>query len=66
MPALLPLGTCWTTLHLGCEQQAKALLGLPDNITQGALIPVAHVLGGNDFEPGPRRALDRILHHDTW
>jgi nitroreductase len=60
------LGTCWTTLHLVFEQQAKELLGLPDNVTQGALIPVAQVLGGTDFKPGPRRDLDRILHHDTW
>ncbi len=60
------LGTCWTTLHLVFEQQARELLELPDNVTQGALIPVAHVLGGTDFKPGPRRDLDRILHHDRW
>jgi nitroreductase len=59
------LGTCWTTLHLVFEQQAQALLGLPDNVMQGALIPVAHTLG-TDFKPGPRRDLDRIIHHDGW
>ena len=60
------LGTCWTTLHLVFEQQAQELLGIPDDVTQGALIPVAHVLGGTDFKPGPRRDLDRMLHRDTW
>ena len=59
------LGTCWTTLHLVKEQEAAALLGLPDNVMQGALIPVAHTIG-TDFKPGPRRDLDRVVHHDGW
>jgi len=59
------LGTCFTTLHLIFEQQAAELLGLPPQVMQGALIPVAHTLG-TDFKPGPRRDLDRIIHHDTW
>jgi nitroreductase len=59
------LGTCWTTLHLIQEQAAAELLGLPDHVMQGALIPVAHTLG-TDFKPGPRRDLDRIIHHDAW
>lgn len=59
------LGTCWTTLHLIQEQAAAGLLGLPDNVMQGALIPVAHTIG-TDFKPGPRRDLDRIIHHDGW
>lgn len=59
------LGTCFTTLHLIHEQQAADLLGLPSHVMQGALIPVAHTLG-SDFKPGPRRDLDRIIHHDTW
>ncbi len=59
------LGTCWTTLHLVKEQEAAALLGLPDHVMQGALIPVAHTIG-TDFKPGPRRDLDRVVHHDTW
>ena len=59
------LGTCFTTLHLIHEQQAAELLGLPSHVMQGALIPVAHTLG-TDFKPGPRRDLDRIIHHDTW
>ncbi|MGV3759958.1 MAG: nitroreductase family protein [Actinomycetota bacterium] len=59
------LGTCWTTLHLIQEQAAAELLGLPDHVMQGALIPVAHTLG-TDFKPGPRRDLDAIIHHDGW
>lgn len=59
------LGTTFTTLHLIHEREAAELLGLPDHIMQGALIPVAHTLG-TDFKPGPRRDLDRIIHHDSW
>jgi nitroreductase len=60
------LGTCWTTLHLTQEQAAAELLGIPDHVMQGALIPVAHTLGGTDFKPGARRDLDRIIHTDGW
>jgi nitroreductase len=59
------LGTCWTTLHLAREKEAAELLGIPDNVMQGALIPVAHTKG-TDFRPGPRRDLDRIIHTNTW
>lgn len=60
------LGTCYTTLHLAEEKAAAELLGLPDHVMQGALIPVAHVLGGTDFKAGARRDLDRIIHVDGW
>jgi nitroreductase len=59
------LGTCWTTLHLIKEREAAELLGLPDNIMQGALIPVAYTKG-TDFKPGPRRDLDRVIHLESW
>lgn len=59
------LGTCWTTLHLTQEKAAAEMLGIPDHVMQGALIPVAHTLG-TDFEPGPRRDVDRIIHVDGW
>ncbi|MCU1352127.1 MAG: hypothetical protein JWM05_1336 [Acidimicrobiales bacterium] len=60
------LGTCLTTLHLIHEEKAKDLLGIPDHIMQGGLIPVAHTLGGTDFKPGARRDLDRVVHTDGW
>lgn len=59
------LGTCWTTLHLIQEAEAAELLGIPDNVMQGALIPVAHTKG-TDFKPGPRRDLDRVVHTNSW
>ena len=60
------LGTSWTSLHLMFEQEAADVLGIPfEEITQVALIPVAHTKG-TDFKPGPRIPLDDILHVDTW
>jgi nitroreductase len=61
------LGTSWTTLHLWHEEEAAKLLGIPHaEVTQCALIPVAHVLGGTDFKPGPRKPLDGVLHQNGW
>ncbi len=60
------LGTSWTTLHLMFEQEAAEIVGIPfDAITQAALLPVAYTKG-TDFRPGPRVALDSIIHVDSW
>lgn len=59
------LGTCMTTLHLLHEAEAAELLGIPDNIMQGGLVPVAHTIG-LDFKPGARRDMSRIVHHESW
>lgn len=59
------LGTCYTTLHLIQEAEAAEVLGLPDNVMQAALIPVAHTIG-TDFKPGARRDMSRIIHRDGW
>jgi nitroreductase len=60
------LGTAWTTLHLLHEREAAETLGIPyEEVTQAALIPVAHTLG-TDFKPGPRKSLDRVVHWDQW
>src|SRR5436305_1897300 len=49
------LGSAWTTLHLTFEQEAAAVLGIPDTVTQVALIPVAYYTG-DDFKPARRQA----------
>jgi nitroreductase len=60
------LGACWTTLHLRHEREAAELLGIPyDDVMQAAMIPVAHSIG-DQFSPGPRRALDTVLHWEQW
>lgn len=59
------LGTAWTTLHLQYEREVAELLGLPEDVHQGALIPTAHYLG-ESFRPAPRQPLDEVLHIDAW
>ena len=59
------LGTAWTTLHLQHEREAAQLLGLPDDVHQGALIATAHYTG-DTFKPAPRQPLEEVLHLDGW
>ena len=59
------LGTAWTTLHLGYEREAGELLGIPDTVTQLALIPVAYYTG-DDFKPGERRDVDEVVYWNRW
>ncbi len=59
------LGTAWTTLHLAYEREVAELLGLPDDVRQGALVPTAYYTG-ETFRPAPRQPLEEILHVDGW
>jgi nitroreductase len=59
------LGTAWTTLHLSYEQEVADLLGLPDHVYQGALIPTAYYTG-ETFKPAPREPLATVLHRNGW
>ncbi|MGI8491239.1 MAG: nitroreductase family protein [Acidimicrobiales bacterium] len=59
------LGSSWTTLHLMKEKEVAELLGIPDNVTQVALFPVAYTTGG-DFKPASRPPVENITSWDTW
>ena len=59
------LGSVWTTLHLFEERRAAELLGIPDSVTQVALIPVAYTLG-DDFRPATRGPVEETTSWDTW
>lgn len=59
------LGSCLTTLHLGHEAEAATLLGIPDNMVQIALLPVAYTKG-MDFKPAKRPPADDIIHWEGW
>src|SRR5215211_2019585 len=59
------LGSCYTTLHLQRETEANALLGIPDSVTQAALLPVAYTKG-TDFKPATRRPIEEITYLDSW
>jgi nitroreductase len=59
------LGTAWTTVHVECETEMADLLGIPRDVTQVALVPVAHTVG-DQFSPAPRRPVDEVVHWDGW
>jgi nitroreductase len=59
------LGSAWTTLHLVFEQDAAKLLGIPAEVTQTALLPVAF-FKGTDFKPAVRKDPHLVMHWDAW
>jgi nitroreductase len=59
------LGTAWTTLHLRYEREISELLGMPDDIRHGVLIPTAYYTG-DTFRPALRQPLDEVLHLERW
>jgi nitroreductase len=59
------VGSAWTTFHLAYEKEVSQLLGIPETVTQAALLPVAYFTG-DDFRPAERKPLDEITHWDGW
>ena len=59
------LGSVLTTLHLIHAQEAAALLEIPDDVMQVALLPVAYTLGTN-FQRAKRRPISKITHYNRW
>lgn len=59
------LGTVLTTLHLNHEDEAAALLGIPDDVMQCGLLPVAYTKG-TEFKPAKRPPLSEIVHWERW
>jgi nitroreductase len=59
------LGSAWTTLHLMWESEVAEVLGIPENVMQVALLPVAYTLG-TEFKPARRQPPEEIVHWDHW
>jgi nitroreductase len=59
------LGSVWTTLHLTRERDAAELLGIPEEVTQVGLFPVAYTLG-TDFKVANRQPAEDVTHWNTW
>lgn len=59
------LGSCLTSLHLFNEPEAAELLGVPDDVMQIALLPVAYTKG-TDFKRATRPPASSIMHWDQW
>lgn len=59
------LGSAWTTLHLIFEEEASRLLGIPSDVTQTALLPVAYYTG-DGFKPARRLPARDRTYWDSW
>ena len=59
------LGSAWTTLHLLREKEAAELLGIPHDVTQVALLPVAYTVG-TDFKPARREPVEKVTYWNSW
>ena len=59
------LGSALTTLHLFREQEVAAMLGIPDDMSQIALLPVAYTVG-TDFKRAARPGPETITSWDHW
>lgn len=59
------IGMAWTTIHLRREQETAELLGIPANVTQTVLFPMAYFTG-DDFRPAPRVPLAEVIHWNQW
>jgi nitroreductase len=59
------LGTAWTSFTLAREAELAEILGLPDNVRHGVMLPTAYYTG-ETFKPARRQPLDEIIHTDRW
>jgi nitroreductase len=59
------LVSAWTTLHLIEEADAAAALGIPSDITQAVLLPVAYPTDPS-FRPATRLSARAVTYLDHW
>ena len=60
----LGLGTTITTNHIRCEDEVKAVLGIPADVDTFAMMPIGYPLG--KFGPLTRRPVTEVAHADRW
>ena len=59
------LGSAFTTLHLIFADEVRGLLGIPADVTQAAMLPVAYTTGGA-FRPAARPPVETVAHWNGW
>jgi nitroreductase len=57
-------GSVYTTLHLAHEAEAAEVLGIPSEVTQCGLVPVAATTG--EFHPAWREPVAELTFADRW
>ena len=58
------LGTVITTNHIRLEDEVKAVLGLPDDVSTYALMPIGYPVG--KFGPLARRPVAEVTYEERW
>jgi nitroreductase len=59
------LGATWTTLHLANEREAAELLGIPADVTQTVLLPVAYMRDAV-LRRADRRPAREVTYWNEW
>lgn len=59
------LGSTYTTAHLRREAEVAAILGIPEGVTQIAMLPVAYTIG-TDFKQADRMPVSEVAFRDRW
>lgn len=59
------IASAWTSLHLIYEQEVREILGIPENITQAALLPIGWLTGG-ELHKAKRLPLSQVAYWDEW
>ena len=59
------IGATLTTLYLGHEDEVNALLGIPDDASTMALIPLGYPARGKWSQPR-RNPVEEVAHWDHW
>lgn len=62
----LGLGTTLTTVHVVSEIKIKRLLGIPEEVTTSALIPMGYPQNPNAFKPNCRKPVEEVTFYDHW
>ena len=58
------LGTVITTNHIRCEDEVKTLVGIPEDVSTFALMPIGWPI--DKFGPLTRRPVAEVVHADRW
>ena len=59
------LGTTWTTLLVSEEERVAQVLGIPEDVTQTILLPVAWTKGAV-LRPADRKGAAEVTHWNRW
>ena len=59
------IGSAWTTLHLSFEKACHEILGIPDDVTTAALLPVAYFTG-ETFHITKRTPASELTYWESW